>query len=569
MKKILRNFIILFLALFIVAIPTLAEGAEISKTAHANSNGYEWDITFSLPSKQAVITPVADVVIILDKSTLGGSTTNLKLATQKFIDDLWAKSQNDGITFRVGVIWFNADVHTYANDLVELNATNYLEIKDFLDSYAGSGTNFHGAIMQGKKWLDADTTTPNKNKFMIVLSDFAGNLLDAGDGIGLARYAIRDASVTRPDTQPVGSPIYESNAECFDKQLWGQYPLLSDLEGPTPNFVYTIAMIDDLISGQKLLTGVAPRDLSLLTTVGSSVGEYSLTANGGTGTTLTADQIAALPSQVENREIDVPTIFEKSIYLTGNLFLEMKASDYSVMAITQDYNNLNTVLGYQNKAYVQWFKQNIGDQYDITGGVPDDVANGIFAHITSVIFDIVGKGTITDVIADEFEYINNRFSVEVNGAILPVTTISEYEHGFGELLASGLYEYQLKYDPSTRTVTWDINVSASRYQQLELTFKIKYKDDICKIGSPMNLKTNKSAILDYVDSIDAEAGLPYNKHITMDSPVVSVSNKIDFCKRHEPPKTGVTPNMSPWLFLTFLGLLSLSCAYEMMKKSKK
>ena len=567
MKRKTMNLLLVLVVMFSTMITVFADDTVIKKTANVTSNPGEFDITFTLPSKQGEINPVADVVVVLDKSTLGGTSNPLRGEAQAFIAKLWEKSQSDNVTFKVGIIWFDANVHTYSDDLVELTAENYTKIQKFLSGYIGSGSNLHGSILKAQKWLDEDTAVLSQHKFLVVMSDFAGYFFDEGNGIGLGRYAIRNENVSAPAIGNSGDPVYESNLEYVDKVSLGQYPTMSDLEGPNPDFKYTVEMIDDLISGKKLLTGIAPINSDDLTKIGANYGEYAYTQYGTNYALFTAEQIGTMPNQEYNRQVDVPTSFEKSIYLTGNLFKEMKSNNYSIFAITQDYRMTN-VLGYQSRAYIEWFKENIGTSFDVTNGVSDTVAKDIFNNIGSTIFDLLGKGTITDVIADEFDYINEGFSVNIDGTELLITQISQYKYGFGEMLASSSnYEYELDYNPNTKTVTWNLNVSASRYKTLELTFKVKYTGDLCEIENTMNIETNKSAVLDYVNSIDAQLEIPYNKQVKMDSPTVSLSKDGANCPTPEDPEvpenpetpdkpdvpnTGVNTSYSTWLLLLLL-----------------
>ena len=569
MKRKITCLLIVIMVGLLTTITVFAESVVIGKTAEATSNPNEFDIIFNLPTKQNEIAAVVDVVIVLDKSSLGGSSNPLKTEAQNFIATLWEKSQKDNITFKIGLIRFNANVQAYEDDLLVLTADNYTKMQDFLAGYDGSGTNFHGALLQAKKWLDNDTTVSEQHKFLVVISDFAGYFVDAGDGLGLGRYATRHQDVSVPSTGLPGTPVYESNAEYNDKTKWGQYPPLADLQGTNPNFKYTTTMIEDLISGKKLLTGVAPANIDDLKTIGTKYGEYSFSEYGTNYTKFTPDQISTMPSQMDNRQSDFPTMFEKSIYLCGNLFKEMKSNGYSVFGITKNYN-MNIVLGYQNKAFVDWFEEKIGPRFDVTGGASDEVAKEIFAQVTSTIVELLGKGTITDVIADEFDYINEGFMVALDGIKLPITKISEYEYGFGNELAptnSGIFEYMLTYDPTTKTVKWDLNVSASKYRNLQLVFKVSYNGDVCAIDKPIDVKTNKSALLEYVNSIDLEAGLSYNKSIAIDSPTVTISNKDADCKKPVPPNTGISNNFSAWFGL--LAMASIVAGKEAISKQQK
>ena len=569
MKRKITCLLVVIMVGLLTTITVFAENIVIGKTAEATSNSSEFDIIFSLPTKQDEIQAVVDVVIVLDKSSLGGSSNPLKTEAQNFIATLWEKSQTDNITFKIGLIRFNANVQTFEEDLLVLTADNYSKMQDFLAGYDGSGTNFHGALLQAKKWLDNDNTISDQHKFLVVISDFAGYFVDAGDGLGLGRYAIRHQDVTVPSTGLPGNPVYESNAEYNDKTKWGQYPALSDLQGTNPSFKYTTAMIEDLISGNKLLTGVAPVNIDDLKTVGTNYGEHSYSEYGTNYSKFTSEQISSMPSQLDNRQSDFPTMFEKSMYLCGNLFKQMKGSGYNVFGITKNYN-MNIVLGYQNKAFVEWFEEKIGPRFDVTGGASDEVAKEIFSQVTSTIVELLGKGTITDVIADEFDYINERFAVKLDGIELPITAISEYEYGFGNELAptgSGIYEYKLTYNPSTKTVKWDLNVSASKFRNLQLIFKVSYNGDVCALDKPIQVKTNKSAQLEYVNSIDHEAGLSYNKKIVMDSPTVTISSKDADCTKPVPPNTGINSNFAAWFGL--LAIASIVAGKEIINKQKK
>ena len=550
---------------------TLAD-ATITKTATANAGNNIFDITFSLPANKVKNAPIViDVVILLDRSTFDGSSgAYLQIAAQQFVQNLYdaADASNGNVTFKVGLLWFDATVHPYEENsvagLFELSSTNLIDMKSFLKSNTGAGTNLHGAIAMGKTWLDSDTTVPGDNKFMIIFSDFAGYFTDDGSGNGLGRYAIKVAGII-PDTSAAGIPTYESNLEYVYKEtVLNHYPSLADLQNNS--YVYTVDMIDKLINGVALLDiDATTPDLNYLINIGSTYGEYPYSTyySGSTVTTgtpalidFTGAEIATMLTQSEYRAKDMPTMFEKSIYFTGNLFKEMVDSDYIITAITTKYrwdigNSVHTnVLGYQNMAYQMWFETYIGDRYDVTNGLTQIQATNIFDQVEAEIYYIIGKATITDIIAPEFEYIDGSAVVKVAGTELPVTKISQYIYGFGLLIAVNEYEYMFEYNPTLKTVLWDINVPVSRDNPLDLIFKVRFIGDPCETSS-LVLPTNTSAVMDYMDSYDATVLrlTAYNEHLNIPSPLVTISSNGASCRMVTAPKTGVDKTVVPWLMV--------------------
>ncbi|MDR3214861.1 MAG: VWA domain-containing protein [Bacilli bacterium] len=464
----------------------------ISKTVTKNSKG-EYDLTFSLPSTQGEIVKEADVVIVIDKSSVS-DLAGLKAATAKLIDTMNAKK---GVSFKVGVVWYNANVHDGTNGLLNLNNSTEETIKDAIVNYSGSGTNLYGGILRGMQWLEADTSVPDNYKFLIVASDFGGYLTDAGNGEGLVRFSSDDGI----------KAAYRGNFDITSKYGY--------------NYVSDKAKISDLINNKILLNGVLSDD-DYLTKIGGEVGEYSFDGNVGA---LSAAQIAGLRKAADFVLPDMPSMFEKSIYLSGNLLNEANDKGYRLIGVTKAYSSANSTARYASDAFKEWF-EDIGDRYDLDSGMTAEKA---FDDIASEIFDLIGSGVITDELSDDFDIVEGSYTILDDGIEIPSVKIDDSHIGFGDPDDNGVYPYVLEY-AANHTIKWHINATASRYELLQLTMGVKYNKDVCLLKNDNELYTSKMAQINYMSSVEKLDGvLDFTKALKINNPAVLLSSKGSNC----------------------------------------
>ena len=493
---------------------TDANGVSVSKKATKKSED-NYTITFSIPDPVVVQGNLSvDVVLVLDKSSVS-NLAGLVASYENLVDEMYNRTLVDNVTFNVGVIWFNADAHYGTQGLLDVSVPgNVAVLKAAISSYGGSGTNMHGGLLMAKDWLDQNTGTLDQNKFLFIASDFGGYLGDVGTinqngtdyfSYGLGRYY--EAS---------GTAKSYWQEDFHTKYGYGLAHGLSDLTG------MTFVEIDGLIRNMTLIDGTTA-DPYWMTTIGQLVGEYPYSA-----VPTDPSVIASLPTKSMYDAADVPTSWEKSIYLTGNLFLDMKASGYNMIAVTLDYlaasanrENVTAFIG----AYQDWFEEYIGDRFDISAG--EDVSTA-FSSLSNDIFYLLGKGKIVDIVGPEFDFVPNSFSVSLDGAFLPMTDLGGNRYGFGTIMASGEYPFVASYQINSigkEEITWEINASPDKIKVLELNFDIVHSHKKTAIGTHQ-AETNESAYLDYMNSRDAAGGSTiYTNRINMDSPIITYTNR--------------------------------------------
>ncbi|TLG73016.1 MucBP domain-containing protein [Culicoidibacter larvae] len=490
---------------------------DIGKSASATDTAHQYDVTFTLPTQAMEEPETVDIVFVLDTTTIS-SFSAVKQQFNDFVDKLNAQ---DNLIVNIGIVTFNINVSNKLNGLMELNDANITAIKNgFAASYT-AGSNMYGGLLIGKDILDSGTAD---HKYIVLASDFGGYKSDAGNGTGVSQFFM--------DGTIIG---FNTNNSDFNGKYY--YTQAANSEAS----VLTVDAIANLIDNKVFFNGtpVDSQTEPYLLQAGAAIGEYPDSWQYSFIHTFTEAEKATMPTYTLTRSAAWPTMMEKNIYLTGNLFKDMKASGYNVMAVTTPYQpqtgaggeaykiKFNTV----TNSYKDWFEQEIGTRYETTNG---DTFLDMLDDIESELIYLLGKGKITDVVHPDFKIVPGiQPTVLLNDVALAVTDLGNGSYGFGSE-DNGVYPYV--YNVSTdvngkETVTWDINKEATKDDVLKFTFRIELKDIPNQPGD-YTYDTNESAVVDYMDSKEAKEGVSdFTKQTSLPSPQVTVK-RVGVLVRH-------------------------------------
>lgn len=490
---------------------------DIGKSASSTDTAHQYDITFTLPTKAMEEPETVDIVFVLDTTTISSFAT-VKQQFNDFVDKL---NGQDNLIVNIGIVTFNINVSDKLNGLMELNDANLTAIKNgFAASYT-AGSNMYGGLLKGKDILDNGTS---EHKYIVLASDFGGYKSDAGDGIGVSQFHM--------DGSYLG--YYTDNSDFNGKYYYTQ-------TANSETAVLTVDAVANLIDNKVFFNGTAVDSQTepYLLQAGAAIGEYPDSWRYSFVHTFTDAEKATMPPYSLTRTAAWPTMMEKNIYLSGNLFKDMKASGYNVMAVTTPYQpqtgaggeNYKIKFNAVTNSFKDWFAQEIGTRYETTDG---DTFLDMLDDIESELVYLLGKGKITDVVNPEFKIVaGSEPTVLLNDTPLAVTDLGNGSYGFGAA-DNGVYPYV--YTVSTdgngkETVVWDINKEASKDDVLKFTFRVELQNIPNQPGE-YTYDTNESAVVDYMDSKEAKDGVTdFTKQTTLPSPQVTVK-RVGVVVRH-------------------------------------
>lgn len=444
-----------------------------------NCNEYKVTYTFALP--EAKKRENIDIILILDKSSVG-SFSDLRTALQAFLGDALFQSQESNINYKIGVIWFDYNVHNVTEGLVPLTQDVIKSIFVAFDKINTTGTNIHGAVNRAKEWLDDDAYIDSDSKYVVIFSDLAGYLVDDGTGTGLSRFALSD-----------DKPIAVANDEMSTK-----YTSELDID---------IDTITSLIADGKLLNGINA-DMARLMLEEAPEWEYPYQDRDEIRKTADADLVEKLKKAYDYLTPDMPTMFEKSIYQTGNVLLAMKESGYTVNAVTKKYYSGN--FGSTIKAFQEWFSTYIGARYDYDNPPQEITLEHYVQAISRDTYSYIGKGTLSDLIPEEFEIVMDSITVMRNDSLIPNKTFPEYPgviFFYDELPEGAHVPLSLEYKTNNENQTellWNINTTLNNIEELQISYIVRYKGalDESKPGEAIK-QTNLNPCLKYVNAAEA------------------------------------------------------------------
>lgn len=453
-----------------IALPTSAWADTISKSKTATwiDEGKTARVTLQLSSPESKLS--ADVVFVVDNSSCSDDAINDAKAT---LDRLVTEvSGTDRV--KVGVVSFRGDGHV-EKDLSELNAGNVDTFKNAISGgYTGSlnsGTNMQDGLAKAQDMLDADTATPAKRKYVILVSDGLTRLFTAEDGIVKDIYY--QYSYTDPTSQQAASTIDPKNFVYF-----GMIDEWRQARTPTSS---TYAMpYGDWDTYYSHLIGWVAHD--------GDTYARDFTTYGNDATSQVKDPVTGAitdPSFAfieHGTQADHAMAPDRAVYEAYTVWQALKGSGYTCYAVRT---------GSDSDFSVKFMNQlNGGASLDFT-----QITNNILyaCGTGSKITDSMGKGDNYD-----FDFIPGTAKVSVGDEQLEATKESENTWSFHSTGSTNA-RFTLAYNADTDTFEFTAHEPVSNFAPVKLTYDVTLTKAPTAPGD-YELATNTEATLLPVNS---------------------------------------------------------------------
>ena len=457
----LRRGLALVLSAAMAVSTAFAVEYDVSKSKEARSDAVDENnrvqIEISLPSAEEQLE--SDVVFVLDKST----STDVEDQIIAMLDDLNTQVTATNAKVNVGVVIFNKEAHS-ALELTELNSENMSEIEAAIKTEISSGTNTHAGLLAGKAMLDADTGVDANRKYMIFVSD----------GITYM-YNNEPTATAWSFNQPNASGDWHGSGS------WGTFA--------SPDNWYSKYHTHDAPSNgwSDWLTDIAAK----ITAQGEKY-EYKYDDGASTAAEKTAEDI-------ENWDSEFAMSIDKALYLTHQVYQEVKDEGYHCYAMTASSN--------AEHPWAASFMDYLADGESVSF---DMIKNDIIYLVDagSSITDVMGHGTVTN--EEKYDYYFDLVSIDnviVGGEELDIFQKGnhyEFKHTSGE--NNGDVHSTLDYTPSDISngkygeFIWNLNEAVSNFAPVKLVYTVELKgtilEDSVPDGTYTGLLTNDYAILD-------------------------------------------------------------------------
>ncbi len=485
-----------------------------SKTATNLDKNFESDVTLSLPA--ADYKPEIEVEFVID-ATAGERWNAYKEQILGVVDYLQSL---ENVSAKVGVMGFANKTYN-GIPMQELTDDSHAVFDKALGKAVyffnrwiapwavksgSSGTNIQYGIRAGMEVLEASES--DAEQYLVLLTD------------GGAFYWLDDEgnSVTKPYASE-GGKFFDSTAQedmhTFNGSLNDLYSIAS---GTFADFRKDY--------GAQLETFAQTAKVCTKGTKGTAEDAYSVNV-------------------WHNKELYPFTNMEQGTYMAAKELAEVAASGVKVMTVgAYDYYPEQAAAHELSNMFLDWTDE-VGNLYKINTGNDDETLAEAFKAIKNDLIQVVDAGSkVVDVIGYgkdnygndyDFDFVDDaeNLVLTVDGEKLPVTDLTDPDlgfndrnetarYGFGDSDPSypGGYPFVLHYyakgqdGKSDECFVWDINVSVSKFEPVQLTYTVvlnnpqgpadknmtygKYDED----GSEKldSLWTNKEAILYPVDS---------------------------------------------------------------------
>ena len=540
-------------------------------------------VTLSLPSGE--YENKVDLVFVMDDST---SSNEAQFAT--YTSNLFDSLDKSGIDLKVSVIKFRG----YASDMLEESGlsglTAYKGNEDAIidaianNTVSGRGSNAHSGLVLASKLLEEDTEVPDKNKYVIFLTDgrnyIWNNSADEPTTFYSQYLSKHTVQMTGNDYGPEdqGKPVLNQLANSYNKELGASYNTFPPITDHTPVLFVNESGVGDSSTSdtyKKLydstneeLTGSSKYDapayysgyyssysgnptmgdgtvevitpINAVEVVGNGRTEYHkvyvYTPEEGTfwesinyqqisPYELTTDESGNVIYDTSKPNEDFflwhPTNMEKGLYITGHFWIDEIAAKYNTCSIGL-ISKKNTGSG-RNIAgsFVRWLQEESDFSALIDGS---SSVEDLFDDVDRQIRYMVAKGTVTDTIPEEFTLVETEgtspFTMTKAGETLTPTAV-EGGWAFGTPDEQGVYPYVAKFDGKD-TITWEINVPIENTKQITLSYDLEIDLD-AEVGKH---NTNVSAAFEYVNS-DGKEGT-----FTFPVPEVNYTTYGNYVVRH-------------------------------------
>ena len=523
-----------------------------SKKASPTTLGKDRKTTVTLAMPSGEYQNKVDIVFVMDNST---SIANAGYDFTESVGDLFESivDNNQGIELKVAVIKFRG----YATDMLGTGLTKYTsETKDTIktaiknNDVPGRGSNVHSGLVMAEKLLFADTSVDDDHKYVVLLTDGKSYIWNDKNDKPVTNYSqfLKSAKInsggkpvlsqTSGSNNKESGPVYSSlpyggeSVLVYNNGSIGSGGLSSDyydwLYNSSNSELSSATKYDNpaYYSGYYTEYTGAVQPEGTVTIIKPSNGTevfsnkysfyrtyYQFTPQAGSvwedmsyytvsPYKLKTNENGEQLFDTENKDPDFfllhPDTLQKGVYTAGHYWQETLNNKYNTAAITLPANKIAGGSGLHIAgSFSVWLREKSDNGAVITEA---EQVKKLFENIDNSIRYMVGKGVVTDEIADEFTLDMpsggaSPFKMTYDGSALTSTAQGGNKWNFGTADSEGVYPYVVEYAEDTKTITWTINVPIENLKQVTLSY-----DLILGSGYKGTYETNKSAVLIYTSS---------------------------------------------------------------------
>ncbi len=555
----------LLIPLAVAPLTAVAAGTDsglgsISKSKEATNldENYVSNVTLSLPA--ADYKGDLDVAFVLDGST---STDKSDLAGEA-ASLLKALAEYKNLNVKAGVVVFGGSVPIlYTSDeLLALSEGGNLDElvtvitdKKWDGEKGRSGSNLQAGVKSAQGMLDADTSVASSDKYLIILSD------------GGARTWMND------DDEPMSQVFRQNNAQYAD---WGQN---QDYASRYVDSGKDIRTFEEVWQAGNTYSDFAKYAMPLLTEEQKK--DPYVVAKAANWETVCQDQDSVYYPSLEVATYNAATSIIEASQNSQVLWIDYAYHDGKYKEYTDSFKSWLASNG-----YVTRYNSEEATSEEIFSGVKDQLVYLLDAG--STVDDYMGyvEGDYN------FDLVNEADALVLTegGEQKATVKLGDNSYGFGDLLDSGKYEYELTYYPANdgeEHFQLTVNVPVSKDAPVKLSYKVKLTNPKTAGGtygvydqfgenndgsSSYGLYTNNRATLNPVDSTGKKGesedfNKPTVSYTVPESPSPSPTPEPGTpAKKNYVPRTGDTFNAAGLVALLAVGAAGVGAGCYLRKK---
>ena len=400
------------------------------------------------------------VLFVLDYST----SVNVRNAAAAMLEELASKDKTD---VKVGVVnyWAEADEGSWTS------ITENTDVEELLTATQTGGTNYHAGLLSAKSLLESDEIN-GYTTYLITISDGITYLWTdetTGDTMSVWFQNIGNGAADIQNANDVYSMKYHNGA--IDDDTF--YALINGSSDIMEKYEYTIQKAEVYGAGKP---------------TPDETGRYwALVDDDVKESTLVGNEIAILK--------------------TASVYKELAQSVDYAFAFKMDENH------WGDYPYGEQLMDYLISQAD-GGSISNTTAESTFNTIKNQILYAIEKGSVTDVIGNDFDLKGvDTFKLTAGGTEIQgaVDAANENLVNFGTADENGVYPYTVEYVPGAageEHFVWTINVPVENANGLALSYVLKLVNKNTEAGTYgqydrdgskgyADIQTNESAVLEY------------------------------------------------------------------------
>ena len=419
---------------------------DLSKSKEATNldGNFESNVTLSLPAGD--YKGDLDVVFVLDGSTstdkddLAGSAAGLLEELAGFLN----------LNVKAGLVIFGGSVPIlYKNDellsLAEEGNLGKINEEITNTKYDGetgrSGSNLQAGVIAGQKLLNADSAVADSDKYLILLTDGGARMWVNETGKAMSQgFRLNNAQgVSWGDNQDFASRYIEAGESAMPLRIFDE--------------VWNAGGTDESFAQYAMTQAEAA--------------ETNAWKNAANWETVCKDQDAVYYTSLEVSTYYAATSIIEASQNSHVIWVDYAYHDGKYAEYTNSFKSWLA-----DKGYTTRYDSSKLEPAQIFGAVKDQLIYLLDAGSTVVDYMGYVEGDYN------LDFINKAetLTLTVGGEKKDVVDLGNNTYGFGKVLDSEKYEYELTYYPANdgeEHFVWTINVPVTKDKPVKLTYKVK------------------------------------------------------------------------------------------------